>query len=155
MKSSLLLGLSAILITGASFSLTKVDMAGSATNEIQVPKNNIQIAQAHEALGSFITVDENHPTTGTVRLIKEETQSYLQLSDDFSTARGPEVEVILYRGNSIPVNLEEGSYVTIAPLKSFDGGQRYSLPPDINLSEFGAVGIWCRQFNVTFGYVAL
>jgi hypothetical protein len=53
------------------------------------------------------------------------------------------------------VNVEEADYVTLAPLESFDGAQRYEIPATINPSDFKSVGIWCRQFNVTFGYAPL
>jgi hypothetical protein len=39
-------------------------------------------------------------------------------------------------------------------LQSTDGKQRYVLPEDINLEAFQAVSIWCRRFNVSFGYAA-
>ncbi|NEQ63853.1 MAG: DM13 domain-containing protein, partial [Moorea sp. SIO4A1] len=46
-------------------------------------------------------------------------------------------------------------YVTLARLQKFSGAQRYAIPDDLNLDEFGSVAVWCRRFNITFGYASL
>lgn len=114
-----------------------------------------QFAQNVIASGSFVTVDQDHPTEGTAQIITENGKRYLEFDSAFTTARGPAVEVIMYRNSTVPVNIAEADYVTLAPLESFDGAQRYEIPANINPSDFEAVAIWCRQFNVTFGYAAL
>lgn len=116
---------------------------------------NVTAVQLAEATGEFVTVEQDHPTTGTASVVMEEEQTYLAFDEAFSTASGPDVQVVLYEGSEVPVNLEEGDYITLAPLESFDGAQRYLIPADVDLSDYEAVGIWCRQFNVTFGYATL
>jgi len=113
-----------------------------------------QLAAA-QTTGEFVTVEQDHATTGTASIITEGDQRYLVFDDAFDTARGPDVQVVLYTGSTVPVNLEEGDYITLAPLQSFEGSQRYLIPNDIDLEDYQAVGIWCRQFNVTFGYAPL
>ena len=105
--------------------------------------------------GNFVTVEQNHPTEGMAQIVTENGQRYLKFDADFTTARGPDVRVVLHRNNTVPVNLQEENYTTLAPLQSFDGAQQYLIPEDINLEEYQSVAIWCRQFNVTFGYAAL
>lgn len=107
------------------------------------------------ASGSFLTVEQDHPTEGTARIINENGKRYLEFDGAFTTAQGPDVNVILHRNNSIPVNVKEGEYITLAALQSFEGSQRYLLPDDLDIGEFKSVGIWCREFNVTFGYASL
>ena len=105
-----------------------------------------------------ITVSARPPvnaTTGTARIVEKNGQRLLEFDGAFDTARGPAVEVVLYRGSSVPVSLAEGDYISIGDLKSFEGSQGYRLPADINLDDYGAVAIWCEEFNVTFGYAAL
>lgn len=114
-----------------------------------------QLAQNIIASGSFVTVEQDHPTEGTAKIITENGKRYLEFDQGFTTARGPAVEIIMYRNSSVPVNISEADYVTLATLESFDGAQRYEIPANINPSDFKAVAIWCRQFNVTFGYAAL
>lgn len=126
--------------------------AETFNRETFYPVEMSQTLMAQVASGNFTTVEQNHPTLGTATIVEEGEQRYLEFSDDFTTAEGPDVEVILYQGDSVPVNIAEGSYMTLAPLQSFDGAQRYAIPTHVNLDEFESVGIWCRQFNVTFGY---
>ena len=45
--------------------------------------------------------------------------------------------------------------MSLAPLKGFSGAQRYEIPDNVNLDDYEAVAIWCRKFNVTFGYAKL
>lgn len=104
------------------------------------------------ASGNFVTVEQDHPTAGKATIIEENGRKYLEFDADFTTARGPAVKVVLHRKNSVPVNLRKRDYITIAPLKSFDGKQRYTLPTGIDLDKYQSVAIWCQQFNVTFGY---
>ncbi len=107
------------------------------------------------ASGSFVTVDQDHPTKGKATIIEENGRKYLELDSNFTTARGPAVKVVLHRNSSVPVNLRQQDYVTIAPLQSFDGKQRYALPTSVNLDQYQSVAIWCQRFNVTFGYADL
>jgi len=116
------------------------------------------VAQASNttlATGTFITTEQDHPTSGTATIIEENGKRYLVFDDEFTTAEGPDVQVVLHRESTVPVKLQEEDYMTIAPLVSMNGTQRYVLPDDLNLDEFQAVSIWCRQFNVSFGYAAL
>jgi hypothetical protein len=115
----------------------------------------LSTAQLAQAPGQFTTVEQDHPTTGTARVVTENGQRYLEFDAAFDTARGPLVEVILYTGAEIPVNIAETDYITIAPLQSFEGAQRYLIPADVDLNDYQTVGIWCREFNVTFGYAPL
>ncbi|HEY9646457.1 MAG TPA: DM13 domain-containing protein, partial [Chroococcidiopsis sp.] len=75
---------------------------------------------------------------------------------------GPDLVVILHRlpdvlGSTEPpaYAIQEGDYVVLAPLQSFRGAQRYTVPADIDLSNYASVAIWCRRFNATFGAAVL
>lgn len=144
------LSLAALLCTtvGSAF-LTVSALAEPLNTQAQL------VAVQEDTASSFVTVEQDHQTTGTVTILEENGRKYLEFDEDFTTANGPDVQVILYRDNSIPVNIEEADYLTISPLESFSGQQRYLIPEDVNLKEYQAVGIWCQQFNVTFAYAAL
>lgn len=122
---------------------------------VEAQATTLIIVQNLLANGSFVTVEQEHPTLGNARIIEENGFRYLEFTQDFTTAMGPEVQVILYRNGSIPVKIKEEDYINLAPLKNFEGAQRYQLPQNLDLSEFKSVGIWCRKFNVTFGYATL
>lgn len=132
-----------------SFTFTPAASASETTASTQI------IARETVASASFVTVEQDHPTQGKASIISENGQRYLVFDAAFTTAQGPDVQIILHRDSRIPVQVNEQDYITLAPLKSFDGQQRYALPNDLDLNQFKSVGIWCRKFNVTFGYAAL
>ncbi|MEB3282805.1 MAG: DM13 domain-containing protein [Lyngbya sp.] len=136
------------VIGEVAFTSVAAALPASLSTEITA-QNNIL------ASGLFMTVEQDHPTEGMARIVNENGKRYLEFDGAFTTAKGPDVNVILHRNSSIPVNLKEGEYITLASLQSFDGSQRYLLPNDLDLSQYKSVGIWCREFNVTFGYASL
>lgn len=147
-------------ITSAALTVG-IATASNATQSVQFESllgqtegiSEVRIAEA--AVGQFVTVEQDHPTTGTATIVTRDGQNYLEFDAAFTTATGPAVKVVLYNDSVVPVNLEEADYVTVAPLESFDGAQSYLIPADINPDDYQAVGIWCEQFNVTFGYAPL
>ncbi|MEM9540628.1 MAG: DM13 domain-containing protein [Cyanobacteria bacterium P01_E01_bin.42] len=112
-----------------------------------------QIAQS--SAGRFVTVKQEKATTGTARIVREGDKTYLEFDGAFSTASGPDVNVVLHHNSSVDVNLDEGEYFTLAALKSQTGAQRYELPAYLNVGDYESVVIWCRKFNVSFGYATL
>lgn len=108
-----------------------------------------------QATSAFVTVDQAKATTGTAQIVTENGQDYIVFDEAFDTARGPDVTVVLYQGSEAPVKLAANSYEVIGNLQSFEGGQRYLIPAEIKVEEYGSVAIWCREFNVTFGYATL
>jgi len=149
-----------LIIGSLSILLISSGATVAQENHFSDSKNNPQImAQVANdnliASGSFITTEQDHPTSGMATLVKENGQHYLVFDENFTTATGPDVQVVLHRNSPVPVKLEEEDYTTIAPLKSTDGKQRYAIPDNIDLKNFEAVSIWCRKFNVSFGYAAL
>ena len=145
LASAVLLG---TVIGEVAFSAAVSAVPTSNSAEI-IAQNNIL------ASGLFMTVEQDHPTEGTARIVNENGKRYLEFDGGFTTATGPDVNVILHRNSSIPVNVQEGEYITLAALQSFIGAQRYLLPDDLDIGQFKSVGIWCREFNVTFGYASL
>ncbi len=144
-------GLSSLLLTSAIVlpSLSSQVWANQTADQL--------IAQEVSVLSSsnFITVEQDHQTTGQVRVIRLNGKRYLDFDSEFTTAQGPDVQIILYRGNKVPLNVSEEDYITLSKLKSFNGSQRYEIPNNIDLDDLKSVGIWCRKFNVTFAYASL
>ncbi|MDB9529841.1 DM13 domain-containing protein [Oscillatoria sp. CS-180] len=137
------------LTTGAN-ALKPVEFS-SLTNNITT-ENAVQLAGA---TGQFVTVDQAKATTGTADIVTENGQNYIVFSDAFSTATGPDVQVVLYNADEVPVSIDEADYTVLADLQSFEGGQEYLIPSNIDINDYEAVAIWCREFNVTFGYAPL
>ncbi len=100
--------------------------------------------------GQFVTVDPDHRTTGTVEILKKENRIYVRLAEDFSTAEGPDVNLLFHKKNP-PKGFNQGDYVTLGELKSFNGTQVYQVPQGVALDEYNSVVVWCKKFNIVFG----
>ena len=112
------------------------------------------------ALGTFASGE--HPTTGNISILDDKGTPIIQFGDDFQTDNGPDLFVVLHTaedviGTTTPpaYGLKEGDYVAIAPLKSPQGSQYYSIPAAVILDNYNSVAVWCRQFNATFGAASL
>jgi Electron transfer DM13 len=142
-----------VTITGVSLGINNLFLSSkSALADNSIP---IKVAQNPVKMGKFVTVKQEKQTTGQVKIVMENGKRYLELSSDFTTAKGPDVQVILHRNSQIGVNPKQSEYFNVAMLKSFQGGQRYLIPDHVSINEFKSVGIWCREFNVTFAFATL
>ena len=117
-------------------------------------KSEILIAQNPViASGGFVKVEKS--VAGNVSIVEENGKRYLELSEDFQTASGPDLKVILHTGDTVEQKVQEGDYINLGLLQDFNGSGRYAIPDDVDLSKYGSVAIWCEQFNATFGYAPL
>jgi hypothetical protein len=142
-----------VTITGISLGTTDLFLSSQPVQaDNSIP---IKLVQNPIKMGKFVTVKQEKQTTGQVKVITENGKRYLEFSSDFTTAKGPDVQIILHRNSQIGVNPKQNEYFNVAMLKSFQGGQRYLIPDYVNVKEFKSVGIWCREFNVTFAFATL
>lgn len=143
-----------ILLALAVSTTAAVGAIASTENPLfsSTPSSEILLAEK-SAIGQFVPVE--HPTQGQASIIEEDGKRYLELSSDFQTDAGPALEVILHNADTVALKIEEGSYVSLGALTSFNGSQRYLIPEDVDLSQYQSVAIWCQQFNATFGYAPL
>ena len=113
------------------------------------------IAEKANIPSTFTAVGKQQETTGEVKLVTENGKRYLVFNSEFSTPNGPDVFVILHRNNKVTNNIKEANYINIARLEKFAGEQKYLIPDNVDLNDFESVGIWCREFNVTFAFAPL
>ena len=95
-----------------------------------------------------------HNTTGGVKIIEEAGQRYLEFDGNFQTDGGPDLFVLLHR-ESVPTAYTERNYVSLGRLQRVARTQKYLIPADVDISAFSSAVVWCRQFDVTFGYATL
>jgi Electron transfer DM13 len=143
-----------IILLGSVGQLAMNTQPASAIKSTQTTTVAVQ-PQSLIASGSFVTTEQDHPTNGIAKIVKVNGKRYLEFDKAFTTAQGPKVRVLLHRNDTVPVNLKAQDYVTIATLQKFDGAQRYEIPDNLDLKDFKSVAIWCKKFNVTFGYARL
>lgn len=108
-------------------------------------------------VGNFVTGGvANDTADGTATIYKLEDGSQTLRLENFSATPGPDLFVVL-SGTANPAGdgVKGGAYLELAALKGTSGNQNYELPADFDASQYNSVSIWCRTFNVVFGYAAL
>lgn len=96
--------------------------------------------------GMFQDGDASHHASGTARIIEADGRRYLRL-EEFSVTNGPDLYVVLAEPG-MPV----GDGIRLGALKGNAGSQNYVIPAHADLMTHSRVVVWCRAFNVTFGF---
>ncbi|MGQ0540054.1 MAG: DM13 domain-containing protein, partial [Gemmatimonadaceae bacterium] len=98
-----------------------------------------------------------HETRGTATIFRfADGRRVLRLTS-FQTSNGPDVHVYLVAAPDVndDATVETAGFVALGSLKGNLGDQNYDIPPDVDLSRFRAVSIWCKRFSVNFGAAPL
>lgn len=105
--------------------------------------------------GSFEGADEFHQGAGTATVYILEDGSTVLRFEDFEVTNGPDLHVLLVP-NDAPADRDDlAGYVDLGELKGNIGNQNYEIPPDIDISEFGSIVIYCEPFHVLFASATL
>ncbi len=133
------------ILTLGSVGAIALSQPAVAESQSESASNSAQAKQT----GAFVGVD--HPTLGNAHVITNEGKNYLVLDDAFQSDDGPDLFVLLHR-SQVPQSYAETDYVSLGRLQNVKGMQVYEIPADVDLSTFKSAVVWCREFNVTFGY---
>jgi hypothetical protein len=100
-----------------------------------------------------------HQTSGRATIYKaSDGTQYLRLTD-FTTSNGPDVHVLLARGDdsSLTEEIVKGQLdsVELGSLKGNQGDQNYDLPGSVDLTKYNAVTIYCERLHAVFGIARL
>jgi hypothetical protein len=100
-----------------------------------------------------------HQTAGRATIYKSPSGGeYLRLTD-FSTSNGPDVHVVLARGDDEHLRQDTVAgtldSVELGSLKGNEGDQNYDLPVSADLAKYNAVVIYCERFHAVFGTARL
>ncbi len=90
---------------------------------------------------------------GTATIYRLENGQRVLRLDGFSSTNGPDLFVTLHTGGN--PEKDAGEHLQLARLKGNVGDQNYALPADLDLDRYRSVVIWCRAFNIVFGYATL
>ena len=146
------LGIASIVLFGSVASV----VVSSGVAEARPAVRTTTIANKSQSViasGSFVKSEK--ATTGKAKIVNMNGKRYLKFDEAFSTGEGPDVKIILHQDSKVPAKVKEGNYITLTPIKSFKGAQTYEIPENVNLDDYQSVGIWCEEFNATFGYASL
>ena len=149
MKGQLLnkIGLSGLMIAIAALSYQPITQA-----ELTLPTalSTQILAQGAAPVASFVG-DAQHSTTGSAQIVEVEGQRYLEFDGAFRTDAGPDLVVLLHN-EAVPESYNADNYINLGQVQRVAGAQRYAIPADADLASVQSAVIWCREFNVTFGY---
>jgi hypothetical protein len=107
------------------------------------------------AAGEFHSVA--HETRGTATIQDVGGGRRVLRLTEFATSNGPDVRVYLVAASDAKDNetVTKAGFLELGKLKGNEGDQNYDVPDDIDLSQYRAVTIWCRRFNVNFATAPL
>jgi len=111
-------------------------------------------AQAIES-GTFYSI--LHPTQGTATIYRLGDGTHLLRFTNFKTSNGPDVHVYLVAADDAKDNASvlRAGFIDLGVIKGNVGDQNYTLSPDVDLSKYRAVSVWCKRFSVNFGAAPL
>jgi hypothetical protein len=107
------------------------------------------------ASGRFHSVA--HPTAGSAMIYQLADNTRLLRLSDFATSNGPAVFVYLVALPDASDNrmVSTAEKVDLGPLKGNLGDQNYVIPPNLDLTKYQSVTIWCQRFGVNFATASL
>src|ERR1700678_4191995 len=105
--------------------------------------------------GTFYTI--LHPTSGTATIYRIVDGSHVLRFTNFKTSNGPDVHVYMVAADDAKANatVQEAGFVDLGSIKGNIGDQNYNLGPDVDLTKYRAVSVWCKRFSVNFGAAPL
>ncbi len=159
MKNRKLILLAAVLVTGISWFLFRPERAfiNERVNESFPAEATAATATGPMKLseGTFHSV--SHETKGTASIYRLADGSTVLRFAGFETSNGPDVQVYLGKAPDASDNdtVTKAGFFHVGALKGNVGDQNYTLPADLDLSQYRSVTIWCRRFGVNFGTAPL
>ena len=103
--------------------------------------------------GSFGRLDAVHWAQGDVTIYLLPDNRKLMTFENFLTANGPDLRVVL-SASEAPLTRDDVQLsnldLELGALKATIGGQTYEIPPEVDLSLYNSVVIYCQAFHVVF-----
>ena len=133
----------------------------AATTAPAVPANSLAFGLASASAtgtpvivstGTFISGE--HDTSGTALVVALPDGSVVVRFEDLDTSNGPDLRVVLSTDEASDAWKYDGRHI-LGELKGNIGDQNYTIPADVDLSQFGSVVVWCERFSVAFGAASL
>jgi hypothetical protein len=112
---------------------------------------------AEQTLASGTFYGVAHPTTGTATVYQIGDGSRILRFTNFRTSNGPDVHIYLVAADDAKdsASVERAGFIDLGSIKGNIGDQNYTLSPDVDLSKYRAVSVWCKRFSVNFGTAPL
>ncbi|MGB7282597.1 MAG: DM13 domain-containing protein [Candidatus Acidiferrum sp.] len=123
-------------------------------NEAMPAARGASPSQALES-GTFYGV--LHPTEGTATIYRMGDGTRVLRFSKFKTSNGPDVHVYMVAADDAKdsASVLRAGFIDLGSIKGNIGDQNYTLGPDVDLSKYRAVSVWCKRFSVNFGTAPL
>lgn len=143
--------------TTESTSATRSTGPVSATPQARPSKKPEPTAKV---LATATLISHEHPTSGTVKIIRQPDGQRILRFEGLRTTSGPDLRVWLSSGPVIEGVrgwrvFADHDHLELGELKGNRGNQNYAIPKGADLDELTSVSIWCRRFSVSFGAAEL
>ena len=104
--------------------------------------------------GQFVGADSFHQGSGKAAIFQQGDQQVLRF-ESFNVTNGPDLHVLLAT-NPNPTNRSDlGDYIDLGSLKGNVGNQNYEIQPEVDVSQYNSVVIYCMPFHVVFATAPL
>ncbi|WP_335872927.1 DM13 domain-containing protein [Bacillus sp. 2205SS5-2] len=120
----------------------KEDEAASSSKEMMTEDTK---DETESLMGMFMDGDSSHKASGEVLV----SADHIRL-ENIEVTNGPDLYVYL-----VDKGQETKQGVSLGKLKGNIGNQNYELPAGTEIKEGMKIVIWCKQFNVDFGYAVV
>jgi len=100
------------------------------------------------AIAFPITDTAGHPASGNIRVIETADNTVVRY-ESYNGTNGPDLLVYLAK------DLEATEFVSLGRSKGNRGNANYTVPSDVDVSEYKYVMTWCRAFGVLFDYAEI
>jgi Electron transfer DM13 len=102
------------------------------------------------AEGSFVPLGR-YSGEGTARVLNDGSEQRFLRFENFATDNGPDLNVYLVASDaSADPDTFDDDAVDLGNLKGNIGDQNYEIPPDVDLSIYDTVVVWCVRFSTPF-----
>jgi hypothetical protein len=87
------------------------------------------------------------PTQGNASVYRVSDGTRILRFTNFTTSNGPDVHIYMVANEEPKDNASVGNagYVDLGVMKGNIGDHNYNLDPNIDLSKYRAVVVWCKQ----------
>jgi hypothetical protein len=98
-----------------------------------------------------------HPTAGTAAIYRMGDGSRVLRFTNFKTSNGPDVHVYMVAADDAKdsASVLRAGFIDLGKIKGNMGDQNCALNPEVDLSKYRAVSVWCKRFSVNFGAAPL
>ena len=118
-----------------------------ATTNAEETSNEESPAVSHS--GMFVDGDDTHHASGIVTSFYTDSKQWVRF-ENFEVTNGPDLYTVLVKEGQ---STDEGTI--LGKLKGNVGSQNYRIPDSSSLEEGDRIVVWCKAFEVDFGFAEL